>query len=72
MAGQMMINFEGLTPETAEKLAQGMVEAARIKIGAAVEAATKLRGIPAEDTAKLEGLLGGRLAADGNCGNGCA
>ncbi len=70
MAGQTIINFDGLSADAAEKLGQGLVEAAKVKIDSVIKAAEKLSG---DRAIRLEKLIGGNnLAADGNCGNGCA
>jgi len=68
MAGQIIVNFDGLTGDAAQKLAQGMVDSVKTKIEALAALAGKLS---AEDAAKFERLIGG-MRADGNCGNGCA
>jgi hypothetical protein len=68
MAGQIIINFDGLTAEAAAKLAQGQVDAVKAKIESYGALATKLSS---EDALKLERLIG-TARADGNCGNGCA
>ncbi|MGJ4997302.1 hypothetical protein ACQR0Z_22960 [Bradyrhizobium sp. HKCCYLS3077] len=69
MAGQTIINFDGLSADAADKLGKGLVEAAKAKIEAIVKASEKMSP---DDTLKVERLLGGVLRADGNCGNGCA
>jgi hypothetical protein len=69
MAGQTIVNFDGLTAEAADKLAKGMVDAARVKIETIAAVVEKLS---TEDAIKVERLFGGKLVADGNCGNGCA
>jgi hypothetical protein len=68
MAGQVIVNFDGLSAEAADKLAKGMVEAVKVKI----ESMGALVGkMSTEDSLKFERLIGG-MRADGNCGNGCA
>jgi len=68
MAGQVIVNFDGLTAEAADKLAKGMVDAVKAKIDGLAALAGKLS---TEDSLKFERLIGG-MRADGNCGNGCA
>jgi hypothetical protein len=69
MAGQTIINFDGLSGEAAEKLASGMVEAVKMKIETLAQ---QSRGMSPEDSLKFERLLGNLKLADGNCGNGCS
>jgi hypothetical protein len=69
MAGQISINFEGLSPEAASQLANGMASAVKAKIEAIGAQVTNLQG---EDAARFERLMSSERFADGNCGNGCA
>lgn len=72
MAGQTIVNFDGLSAEAAEKLANGLVEVAKVKmesLGQHSLAATKMS---LEDVQKVERLF--RAAGEGNtgnCGIGC-
>ena len=69
MAGQTIINFDGLSPEAASAFATGMVDAVKTRIDAIASHAANLSG---DSAASFERMLTTLRAADGNCGNGCA
>lgn len=71
--GKTIINFEGLSPEAAEKLASGMANAAGSSIRAILGETNEMKGLNAEEIGNMEKLLSAAApAAHGNCGNGCA
>jgi hypothetical protein len=73
MAGQTIVNFDGLSAEAAEKLASGLVEVAKVKMASLEKYSLAGTKMSLEDVHKAERLL--RAAASdgntGNCGIGC-
>jgi len=69
MAGQTIVNFDGLSPEAAEKLAAGQVEAVKVKINAIAE---QVKGMSPENAIRFESIIDRIGAGSGNCGIGCA
>lgn len=72
MAGQTIVNFDGLSAEAAEKLSNGLVEVAKVKMASLEKESLVIAKMNLEDAQKIERLF--RAAAEGNsggCGIGC-
>lgn len=73
MAGQTIVNFDGMSAEAAEKFANGLVEVAKVKMESLEKYSLAATKMSLEDVHKAERLF--RAAADpgntGNCGIGC-
>jgi len=71
MTVQTTINFDGLSPEAAEKLAKGFVDATRAKIDALSRNASSVANMSLEDIQKADRLFGVSNAGNGGCVIGC-
>ncbi|MBI4267559.1 MAG: hypothetical protein HY662_02110 [Chloroflexi bacterium] len=72
MAGQTIVNFDGLSAEAAEKLAKGFVDVVRVKMESLGKHSLAAASMSLEDVQKAERLFRAS-AGDGNggCGIGC-
>jgi len=70
--GKVTINFDGLTPQAADKLAAGLAKSAGASAREVFSNLKTIRGMKLQEVENLARIMGVVPVADGNCGNGCA